>query len=75
MDKKMLNRINELAKKKKTAGLTEEEQKEQKALYKVYLGEIRQQFNATLDNVSVKEKDGKVVPFKEAYKKDENKGE
>lgn len=71
MDKQMLNRINELAKKKKTVGLTAEEQAEQKKLYKIYLGEIRQQFNATLDNVSVKEKDGKVVPFKEAYKKDE----
>lgn len=71
MDKKMLNRINELAKKKKTEGLTEEEQKEQKALYKIYLGEIRQQFSATLDNVSVKEKNGNVVPFKKAYKKDE----
>lgn len=75
MDKKMLDRINELAKKKKTVGLTDEEQKEQKELYKVYLGEIRQQFNATLDNVSVKEKDGSVVPFKKAYRKDENKGE
>lgn len=71
MDKQMLNRINELAKKKKTVGLTAEEQAEQKKLYKIYLGEIRQQFNATLDNVSVKEKDGKVVPFKKAYKKDE----
>lgn len=75
MDKKMLDRINELAKKKKTVGLTAEEQKEQKELYKVYLREIRQQFNATLDNVSVKEKDGSVVPFKKAYRKDENKGE
>lgn len=75
MDKKMLDRINELAKKKKTIGLTDEEQKEQKELYKVYLGEIRQQFSATLDNVSVKEKDGSVVPFKEAYRKDESKGE
>lgn len=71
MDKEMLKRINELAKKKKSVGLTEEEQREQKALYKVYLGEIRQQFNETLDNVSVKERDGKVVPFKEAYKKGE----
>lgn len=75
MDKQMLNRINELAKKKKTVGLTAEELAEQKKLYKIYLGEIRQQFNATLDNVSVKEKDGSVVPFKEAYKKDESEGE
>lgn len=65
----MLDRINELAKKKKGQGLTEAEQKEQKELYKIYLGEIRTQFNATLDNVSVEEKDGTVKPFKEAYKK------
>ncbi len=69
MDKKMLDRINELAKKKKTAGLTDEEQAEQKKLYKLYLGEIRAQFDATLDNVSVEEKDGTVVPFKKAYRK------
>lgn len=69
MDKNMLNRINELAKKKKTIGLTEAELAEQKKLYKIYLGEIRQQFSATLDNVSVEEKDGSVVPFKEAYTK------
>lgn len=69
MDKQMLSRINELAKKKKTTGLTPAEQEEQKKLYKIYLGEIRQQFSATLDNVSVEEKDGTVVPFKEAYKK------
>ena len=35
----------------------------------ILLGEIRTQFNATLDNVSVEEKDGTVKPFKEAYKK------
>ena len=69
MDKKMLERINELAKKKKEQGLTEAEQKAQKELYKIYLGEIRTQFNATLDDVSVEEKDGTVKPFKEAYKK------
>ena len=69
MEQNLLQRINELAKKKKTVGLTAEEQAEQKRLYKIYLGEIRQQFSATLDNVSVEEKDGTVVPFKEAYKK------
>ena len=69
MDKNLLNRINELAKKKREQGLTSDEQAEQKKLYKIYLGEIRTQFNATLDNVSVEEKDGTVKPFKEAYKK------
>lgn len=69
MDKNLLNRINELAKKKREQGLTPEEQSEQKNLYKIYLGEIRTQFDKTLDNVSVKEKDGEVVPFKQAYLK------
>ena len=72
MDKQMIARINELAKKKKTVGLTPEELDEQKKLYKIYLGEIRQQFSQTLDNVSVEETDGTVKPFKEAFK-DEKK--
>ena len=63
MDKNLLNRINELAKKKREQGLTSDEQAEQKKLYKIYLGEIRTQFDKTLDNVSVKEKDGEVVPL------------
>lgn len=65
----MIKRINELAKKKRETGLTPEEQAEQKELYSAYLKDIRTQFSSTLDNVSVKEKDGKVVPFKEAYTK------
>lgn len=69
MDNNLLNRINELAKKKREQGLTADEQAEQKKLYKIYLGEIRAQFDSTLDNVSVKESNGKVVPFKQAYSK------
>ena len=69
MDEISLKRINELAKKKREQGLTPDEQAEQKKLYKIYLGEIRTQFDKTLDNVSVKEKDGEVVPFKQAYLK------
>ena len=69
MEKDILKRINELAKKKRESGLTEQEQKEQKELYAVYLGGIRTQFQSTLDNVSVKGEDGKVVPFKEAFAK------
>ena len=69
MENKLLQRINEIAKKKKTVGLTADELAEQKKLYKIYLDEIRTQFDKTLDNVSVKNKDGSVVPFKDAYKK------
>ena len=69
MENKLLQRINELAKKKKTVGLTADELAEQKKLYKIYLGEIRTQFDKTLDNVSIKNKDGSIVPFKEMYKK------
>ena len=74
MDKKMLDRISELSRKKRSTGLTPEEQAEQQELYKVYLSEIRAQFSSTLDNVSIKEKDGEVVPFKEAYAKKTDEG-
>lgn len=47
----MIARINELAAKKKAGGLTEEEQAEQKALYKEYLAAIRGQVRQKLDNV------------------------
>ena len=41
----MIARINILARKKRSEGLTEEEQCEQKALYKEYLGFIRGQLD------------------------------
>lgn len=49
-----------------------------KQLYAVYLAEIREQFDNTLDNVSIKQEDGSVVPFKSAAKKktkEDNKSE
>lgn len=49
--KEMIDRINQLAAKKKTQGLDEEEQKEQKALYKEYLAAIRGQVRANLETV------------------------
>ena len=49
----MINRINALAKKKKTSGLTPEELAEQKELYKEYLSNIRSQLKAELDNIEV----------------------
>lgn len=49
--KEMINRINELAAKKKTEGLTSQEQAEQKELYKDYLAAIRGQVRNSLQNV------------------------
>ena len=47
----MIARINELAAKKKSVGLTEEELAEQKVLYKEYLVGIRGQVRQRLESV------------------------
>lgn len=49
--KEMIDRINVLAAKKRTVGLTDEELAEQKALYKDYLAGIRGQVKQSLSNV------------------------
>ncbi|MDD6190001.1 MAG: DUF896 domain-containing protein [Firmicutes bacterium] len=49
--KEMIDRINELAHKKKSVGLNEEELKEQKALYIEYLAAIRGQVRSSLSTV------------------------
>ncbi len=67
MEQKKLDRINELAKKKKTVGLTEEETAERKALHEEYINEIRLSFGAILDNTVIQYPDG----TRKALKKDE----
>ena len=52
-----LDRINALAHKKKTVGLTEEEQVEQKELREAYLEAFRKNFKQQLDNVEIVYKD------------------
>ena len=49
--KEMISRINELARKKRTSGLTAEETAEQKELYAKYLGNIRGQMKNMLDSI------------------------
>lgn len=53
MEKKKLDRITALAKKKKAEGLTAEELAEQKELYAEYLGEIRKNFRQTLESIEI----------------------
>ncbi len=50
----LLARINELARKKRTVGLTEEELAEQKELYKIYLAAIRGQVTSLLESIEFK---------------------
>lgn len=50
--KEMIARINFLAAKKRTEGLTEGELIEQKELYEAYLGNIRAQVKQKLDNIT-----------------------
>lgn len=58
MTEERIARLNELARKSKTIGLTEEEKQEQATLRLEYLASIRQSLEAQLDNVYFLEKDG-----------------
>lgn len=53
IDSKLIERINFLANKKKTVGLTEEEQKEQEKLRKEYLKLFREGFRQRLESIKV----------------------
>lgn len=64
MDKKMIDRINELARKKKETGLTEEEAAEQAALRQQYIGEWRENMRAMLDGIVIQRPDGTTEPLK-----------
>ncbi len=67
-----LKRINELAKKQKEVGLTEEEKKEQAILRREYIDSVVGSLRSQLDNTYIVEQDGtktKVQP--KSAKKDD----
>lgn len=61
ISKEKLERINILAKKAKTEGLTEEEKKEQVNLRKEYLGNVRSSFKNQFKTMTVKDPEGNDV--------------
>jgi len=63
MDKAQIERINELARKKKAEGLNEEELREQAELRAQYLREFRANMEATLQAVRVEQEDGTYKPL------------
>ncbi|NLD49752.1 MAG: DUF896 domain-containing protein [Clostridiaceae bacterium] len=58
MDELMIKRINELSRKSKTTGLTEDEKKEQQELRKKYIEIFRGNFKSTLDSIVIVDADG-----------------
>lgn len=53
IDQKLIDRINELAKKKKTVGLTEEEIELQKELRKEYLALFKEGLKQQLESIEI----------------------
>ena len=60
MTDEKIARINELAKKSKTTGLTETEKAEQQALRQEYIADIKSSLRAQLNNTSIREPDGTI---------------
>ena len=69
MDNKKIDRINALAHKQKSVGLTEEEKIEQAALRKEYIESIRENLRANLNNISIQEDDGSITDLGEKFGK------
>lgn len=69
---KLIERINELARKAKTEGLTEEEKGEQRLLREEYLARFRQNFREVLDNTVIMEPDGTKRKVQRKEKKPNN---
>ena len=64
MDKKMIERINQLAKKSREEGLTPKELIEQKKLREEYIAAFRGNLKKQLDNIDIVGPDGEKRPLK-----------
>ena len=60
MTQEKIARINELAKKSKTTGLTEAEKTEQQVLRREFIDDMKASLRAQLDNTSIREPDGTI---------------
>ena len=60
MTNEKIARINELAKKSKTTGLTDAEKVEQQTLRQEYVADVKASLRAQLNNTSIQEPDGTI---------------
>lgn len=70
-----IKRINELAKKSREVGLSDDEKQEQQRLRQEYIAAFRQSLDQTLDQVFVVEENGEAVPVKEHMRQRRQRGE
>ena len=67
MNEEKIARINELSRKSKAEGLTEEEKKEQAILRQEFIASFRNNLKAQLDNIDVVNPDGTIENLGETY--------
>lgn len=73
MDEQKISRINELYRKSKAEGLTEQEKKEQQVLRREYADSFKRNLRGQLNNISIEEKDGTITNLGEKFgNKDSN---
>ena len=72
MTEEKIARINELARKSKAEGLTEEEKKEQAILRQEFIAAFRRNVKAQLDNIDIVNEDGTIENLGEKYAKKKN---
>ena len=72
MTEEKIARINELARKSKAEGLTEEEKKEQAILRQEFIAAYRRNVKAQLDNIDIVNEDGTIENRGEKYGKKKN---
>lgn len=69
MNQKKIDRINQLARKSKAEGLTEEERKEQALLRQEYIANVRANLRGQLNNIDIINPDGSIENLGEKYGK------
>lgn len=69
MKQEQIDRINELYRKSKAEGLTDQEKKEQDMLRKQFVADVRNNLTAQLNNIDMVNEDGTVENLGEKYGK------
>ena len=69
MTEEKIARINVLARKSKSEGLTDEEKEEQKQLRQEYIADIRRNLRGQLESITIVEPDGSLTPVRSSRNK------